>query len=247
MLEKNDINLSGIDIIFEITRFCNMACSHCIRGDAQKKRISKDIINKTLSQLKYINTITFSGGEPALAVDLIEYTLDEVMHYGIEVANIYITTNGSVTKKSFFNAIVAWVNYCNDNEISGLRISTDNYHDDININPFKEFEEQVGYEGLQLYFDYSGAPDKSEYLISEGRASDNYYCTREIDHDIHLQDDGYIEGGLYVNAKGFVISTCDISYDTEDNNPEYTICHVNDDIQEKLAQFFNNHSELIYK
>jgi organic radical activating enzyme len=246
MITKDDISLDGLDIIFEITRFCNMACPHCVRGESQRIRIKKDYINSTLQQLENIGTMMFTGGEPALAVDLMDYTYDACLHYNVEVQNFWMATNGSITSKKFFDIIERWINYCSDNEISGLRVSFDQYHEEVYSR--YEFEEFVEYRGLQLALEFQGAPNDTSRLIGDGRALDNYYTTRMVEHGIHLQADGRIEGSLYINAKGFVLSTCDISYNTSDEkDSEFVICRCTDDIQEKLADFFNAHPELIYK
>jgi len=247
-ITEEQIDLEGIDLMFEVTRFCNMLCPHCIRGDRQKLKIKKEFINAMLEQINYIGTIMFTGGEPGLASDLIKYTLEACQHYNIEVQNFWLATNGSIQKPSFFNIIKDWINYCSDNEITGLRVSIDNYHDKISKWAFEELSEEIkSYITDNFYLDLSGAPNNSENLISEGRAKDNYYCDREIKHDIHLQNDGRIEGSLYINAKGYIITTCDISYKTMDNNQDFIICHVTDNIKVKLAEWFNNHPEQIYK
>jgi len=249
MITKNEISLDCVDVMFEITRFCNMTCPHCIRGDSQRLRIKKDYINATLEQFENIGTIMFTGGEPALAVDLINYTREACQHYNIEVMNFWMATNGTVATPKFFSAISNWVNYCSDNEISGLRVSLDEYHDKID-NQYK-FEEFIEYNlpddtGIEIYLELDGAPHR-EFLIGDGRAVDNYYTTRKVEHGIHLQDNGSIEGSLYINAKGFVLTTCDISYETSDmKNSDFVICHCTDNIQEKLVEFFNKHPELIY-
>jgi len=244
MITENEISIDNIDLMFEITRFCNMACPHCIRGDSQRMRIKKDYINATLEQFSSIGTIMFTGGEPALAIDLIDYVRQECQHYKIDVMSFWMATNGTIASKKLFTSIENWINYCTDNETSGLRVSIDNYHDKI-YNQY-EFEEFIEYSGIQLNLELSGAPSE-EYLIGEGRAYYNYATTRTVDHAIHLQDDGRIEGGLYVNAKGYILSTCDISYETSDaKNSEYVICHCTDNIQEKLVEFFGKHPELVY-
>lgn len=245
-MEVKDISFDYLNIIFEVTRFCNMECPHCIRGDAQKRRIKKDYINSVLGQLRTngIGTITFSGGEPALAKDLINYTLDMCQYYNVDVLNFWMATNGTVTSPSFFNTIKNWLKYCSDNSISGLRISIDNYHDPINKYPFVDFEEELGYLGLNCYLEYSGAPSEA-FLIGEGRAVYNYATHRRVEHGINLVDDGRIEGSLYINAKGFVISTCDISYDRMDNDEDFIICHVTDDIKEGIVNWFNKHPEMV--
>lgn len=240
-----EINLNGMSVMFEITRFCNMACPHCVRGDAQRIRIKREYISSTLRQLTQIDSMQFTGGEPALALDLIEYTLQECIWNNIEIANFWMATNGTIATPKFFNLIDRWLAYCCDNEISGLRVSIDNYHDCIdNRYKFEEFKE---YSNYNFYLELSGAPSNTSYLISDGRAAWNYPATRPVEHDLHLNEDGTIEGTLYINARGYVLSTCDISYNTSDEKgSEFVVCHCTDNIQEKLEEFFEKHPELVY-
>lgn len=249
MIAEDNIDLSGTDVIFEITRFCNMECPHCIRGEAQRLRIKKLFIDLALSQFDYIGTITFSGGEPALAVDLIKYTLEQCRNKSIEVGNFWVATNGTIAKTSFFNVIKDWLNYCSDNEISGLRVSIDQYHDDIyTVDEFEYLKEEINnWIAPNFYLELSGAPNESRYLISDGRAAWNYAAGRSVEHGIRLFSDGHLEGALYINARGYVITTCDISYDSMDeSNSEFVLCHVTDNIRAKLAEWFNAHPDRIY-
>lgn len=174
-IDKTMIDLDGIDIMIELTRFCNMSCPHCIRGDAQRKRIKKEYIYQFLSNFEYINTLVFTGGEPALALDLMQYALDVCRQLNINVGNIWLATNGTVTSKKFFNLLADWLEYCNDNEISGLRVSIDKYHDSIDTEYiFKDFVESLEWEhglnGDNFYLDLTGAPNDSDRLIGDGRA-----------------------------------------------------------------------------
>jgi len=241
-----DIDLNGVNLILEITRFCNMTCPHCLRGDMQRLRIKKEYIDAALSQIDYIDTIMFSGGEPSLATDLINYTLKYCRHHNKEVQNFWMATNGSVTKRSFLSSIENWVKYCSDNEASGLRVSIDMYHDWIDKFYFEEFREMMEYEvGKQFYIEYCGAPDDPKYLYSEGRAKENYNAGKKTDHELHFYD-GKLDAPLYINAKGFIMSSCDLSYKSMDvKNSKFVIGHISEDIKENLAIFFNKHSELI--
>lgn len=36
-------------LTIELTRRCNMACRHCLRGDAQNRTISTEIIDKIIA------------------------------------------------------------------------------------------------------------------------------------------------------------------------------------------------------
>ena len=60
--------LSIDNLIIEITRRCNMACAHCLRGDAQNIDIDPSYMLKLLrdNNIDYISMVTFTGGEPTL-------------------------------------------------------------------------------------------------------------------------------------------------------------------------------------
>lgn len=245
MITPDQIDLSYCDIIFELTRWCTMECPHCIRGDKQRRRIKKEYIDQTLEQIPTISTLMFSGGEPALAVDLMEYTLEMVGLHEIEVQNFWMATNGDITSKKFFEVIKSWILACSDNEVSGLRVSMDRYHYFIDDEPFRMLEDEIHYSINENFnFEYQGAPEE-KYLIGEGRAKENYYTTRTISHDITLQNDGRIEGNLYITAKGYLVSSCDISFDTMDNNSDFIICHCTEDIKAGLAAWFNVHPDQV--
>lgn len=57
------------NLILEVTRRCNMNCAHCLRGDAQNMDADPALIPKIFDGIDDIDTITFTGGEPALNTD----------------------------------------------------------------------------------------------------------------------------------------------------------------------------------
>ena len=65
-MKINEINTQ--QLILEVTRRCNMACEHCMRGDAQDMDMDIGLIDKALSSVSDIGCMTFSGGEPTLNV-----------------------------------------------------------------------------------------------------------------------------------------------------------------------------------
>jgi len=128
-----EIDFNGADVIFEITRFCNMECPHCIRGDIQRKRIKKEYINEALRNFRYIGTLTVSGGEPALAVDLMTHIREACNMYEVSYENFWMATNGTITRPAFFKELEQMYTNSDDNESNGLRVSIDRYHDNIDI------------------------------------------------------------------------------------------------------------------
>lgn len=75
---------------------CNQNCKHCLRGSSTNEWISPSIINDFFSKIpeSFISELTFTGGEPSLNPEVIQWTLDACMMYNVEVGNVYLVTNG---------------------------------------------------------------------------------------------------------------------------------------------------------
>ena len=86
------------EIQVELTRECNMKpqCNHCFRGDAQSIRIDKKYIDLLLDQTEIIGSIFFTGGEPLLCLDEMNYLLDQLYTRGIPLFEFNIITNGLI-------------------------------------------------------------------------------------------------------------------------------------------------------
>jgi MoaA/NifB/PqqE/SkfB family radical SAM enzyme len=193
----------------------------------------------------------FTGGEPVLAVDLMEFALEACQMMGIKVGNFWMATNGLIHTKRVQNAIRKWLDYTDDGEINGIRISIDPYHDPINLNYWREFEEDLKNEGINVYFEFFGAPKDVMNLISGGRAEESGWGTRSIKHDIMLYDKGnefeYIEGVTYINYRGDLISTCDISFNLQDEeDSDFNLGNVyKQSLESMYNEFFDRHPELV--
>ncbi|MBI4447777.1 radical SAM protein [Candidatus Woesearchaeota archaeon] len=63
-----------VEVAWEITRECNLNCSHCYSKDAQQKDLDTKIIIETLYALKKIGVekVKYGGGEPLLRKDFLE-------------------------------------------------------------------------------------------------------------------------------------------------------------------------------
>lgn len=81
----------------EITRKCNFACEHCMRGDAQNITITKEIIDKIFDEIQDVKGfINLTGGEPLIAIDMIEYFVNKLIESKWEPLLFGIVTNGNV-------------------------------------------------------------------------------------------------------------------------------------------------------
>lgn len=92
------------DLIFEITRRCNMKCRHCMRGEAQDKTITREVIDEVLDQTAYIGNLVLTGGEPFLEPDMIVYLFSGIIWRKIPVVNFSCVTNGSIKNEKIAEA-----------------------------------------------------------------------------------------------------------------------------------------------
>lgn len=91
--------------MFEVTRRCNFKCEHCMRGDAQNVDLSKNAIDNLLNQTLAMGDILFTGGEPLLALDKIEYIIDGMIQRNIPFQSIQIITNGTQFSEAFYTVM----------------------------------------------------------------------------------------------------------------------------------------------
>ena len=59
-------------LVIEVTRRCQLKCEHCLRGNAQKRDMSRDYIKDLFKKVGYISNLTFTGGEPSLVPHIIQ-------------------------------------------------------------------------------------------------------------------------------------------------------------------------------
>ena len=227
-------------LVFEITRKCNMKCAHCLRGNAQNKNMSREVMLQALRNVSYIHAVTFGGGEPTLNLDMIWYFIECCRMLDIEVGNFYIVTNGKSYHKELEDVCDALYNLCTDNEISGLTVSDDEFHREWQPNRdlFEKtrdrylYGEDVYYSEIEEYGEceeiakpYARFTDKTHEdgqfygLINMGRASENGIWDRElnvyypkVEKNVYNGDIS-VNGEVYITYNGDYIATCDSSYE----------------------------------
>ena len=120
----------------EVTRKCNLKCAHCLRGDAQHLSMKKEVIDKILDSSAGIKEIFFTGGEPFLEPDLIEYVVDQVIERDFECFDMAVITNGTIMNDNAIRCIKAMNKFAEWShkkygDIAECRIiiSNDHFHD----------------------------------------------------------------------------------------------------------------------
>jgi hypothetical protein len=208
-------------LVIEVTRRCNLACRHCMRGDPQKVDIKEETIDKALEGVTEIGTITFSGGEPTLAVGKIRYIYKQIKKRRIFLGGFYVVTNGKIASKELMRVLIdlhAYIDF-HDEYNESLVISWDQYHNEVLGEP-KEADQL--YSALSFYRPKERTKDIN-MPINEGRAVSEGLGIREAYLEpfvIETDKDGFkrIQSTIYVNVLGDVIPSCDMSYESQEKN-----------------------------
>ena len=205
------------NLILEITRRCNMKCEHCLKGDAENMNITENIIDTLLldNNIEYISQVTFTGGEPSLNIKAIENFLKTCKNNNIDIGNYYIATNGKQENKEFLLLLLELYLYCSDNEITQVEVSRSNFHYDQDEH-WIEMLKVLKFCSERKHLTY-------ENIISEGRGKklneanglDSARCTTDIETTLTIEDDT-VHDTLFINAKGDILTDCDLSYETQE-------------------------------
>jgi len=212
------------NLYFEVTRRCNMKCSHCLRGCAQKVDLTIDVVDRflRLNEVTSIGRIGFSGGEPSLNSRVIRETVALLERLRIGIGSFDITTNGKAKNLDFFLAVAELFAYANssyfEEESSELSISRSYWHaeqgqDESWIDTLKAFR----FTRERSFLDYD-----PRFIISDGRAKRNSLGSRKTDQKATIGANRYRDGRMelddsmiYINALGQVCADCDYSYATQ--------------------------------
>ena len=212
------------ELVIETTRKCNMACDHCLRGDAEALDQKKEYIDTLLDQVDDIDSVTFSGGEPSLNVPIIQYFLDACIKRVIDINTFYIATNGLTVKEDFIIICLRLYSYCQEKKLCQVEVSNDYYHAQ------NDSYDTTFLDGLSFfrrkYEKESDTMGNGQYVIPEGRGAD-FGTGRILDTEKITTQERIDEAGatLYLNCNGDIINGCDWSYDSQ-NDEELIFCSV---------------------
>lgn len=228
------------NLCLELTRRCNMCCAHCLRGDAEEADMQKETLLSIFSGLAEIGTLTFTGGEPTLAVERMEDALAFAKAGNIQVRQVYVVTNGKLVTDRFLKAMTDWNAYCLERalpfsgKIRGDRLSwctkltkMENLLGAYVALSADRFHEPIPVGNLarlcflpHLVLDKMVAEEKDDWLLAQGRAAD---CgmgriLREWEWDgrakrLSIEDNLVDE--LYISVTGDVLKHCDYSYESQ--------------------------------
>lgn len=212
----------------ETTRRCNMRCEHCLRKNAQDVDMPETHLRELLSQTSHIDTVTFTGGEPSLALNVIRTFYRLADEYGIPVGAFYIVTNGVANQLALATLCLELYDRSYDKEVCGVALSVDDFHDSarqtniVRALKFYRDDKEIYYDarnGMTLPRTYHG----DKWVVRTGRAAENnlgeprdenatqknFILERDVDDDIIVEE-------LYLSANGHLYADGDLDYETMD-------------------------------
>lgn len=173
-LTHEDTKFKFAYLSLEITRKCNLKCAHCLRGDAQHLSMKKEVVDKILDSSAGIKTIFFTGGEPFLEPDIIEYVVDQVIERDFECFGMAVITNGTIMNDNAIRCIKALNKFAEwsrkkygDIAKCRISISNDHFHDQESSTVCMEFYKPYAGEFLELIMHGDISDDR---LVKAGRA-----------------------------------------------------------------------------
>lgn len=211
------MEINVYNLILEVTRKCNMACEHCLRGEAENVNMSNKIIDRVLEEVVRTNHVSFTGGEPTLNMKAIEYLTKSVKEKSYPLDAFWMATNAKEYNANLVTTLLDLYDYCvefsGEEDLCGLAVSQDMFHYDTDESALRK------YKALRFYDSSKETDFNHTRILDEGYANENgigNQMTREYHLNIEIYDDVISIDELYINAKGDVIAGCDYSYDTQD-------------------------------
>ena len=214
------INVSHL--ILEVTRKCNMCCDHCLRGNAQAKDMTKEMVDTILSNIDNIGTVTFTGGEPTLNLDIIRYFFEKAEEIGKLPSAFWIATNGKAYQLELANLLLQYYPKMDEPDACGVAVSADIFHEEPEFNFLRELK----------FYDSSkehSSEDIEKWVMKSGRAEEYGFGEEKLlDHrSTELYFETYKDSidfeEIYVNVNGDIIPHCDYSFEEQE---EMKICHI---------------------
>ena len=196
-------------LVIEITRRCNMACPHCLRGDAGDADLSLDLLGELLDQVCHVTEVTFTGGEPSLAVPLMERAWDMLRERGIIPSGFFIATNGKRNQAGLALFALRCYRDCDDKPACAVALSDDPYHEGV---------EDGLVRGLACYSDSKERTGDGAWTIPAGRAleydiGDGNPRRIQARFGPAMDDEGTVRvPTLYLSCNGMCFPECDLSY-----------------------------------
>lgn len=223
-----------MEVFVELTRRCNLACTHCLRGNAQAKDMSEGTLWNTLRKLDF-DYLGVGGGESLITDKYIRRLRNAILQTNAyqHLNNVYMVTNGKGLVKPRGKEIADVIRDFPVASFS-LHVSTDQWHDmdaEYNHNVIDDM-----FEGSGKVHVHKHGPDGEYNILDMGRSGRGKPIQIYSDHNM-----------LYVDIYGYVWASCDLSYIFMRKFTDRALCfgNVNTDSAEDILQNYKNLSEYL--
>jgi len=205
-------------LVVEVTRRCNIDCEHCLRGDPEAVNLQYHHLRATLSQCEYISTVTFTGGEPTLNLEPIQWFLNYTKEHQIGFGSFYIATNGVKISEEFIILCCKLYAAADEKDMCRVDLSDSQFHQ-AETDADTELLEALSFFGRK----YGENRYRYESWLNQGRYAEYSDDGREMTREDLEIEYGRIQGTLYLNCEGNIIAGCDWSYESQ-RNPSNIVC-----------------------
>ena len=257
----NKLYVSTLGLI--VTNKCNLDCAHCLRGCKNNADMTDEVIKATLSNLKGIGNLAICGGEPTMAIPVIEKIFDYVINNHIFLEEVTATINGTIYNDEFIKQLDIINNYIlkykelekNRKSQVEIVISLDNYHvDEINRLDLRSiFKENINKYDKSIHFYGFRGFKKNMKLFREGNALNlpkeitvdlrpmNILVTYAGKNKKYDEQNGLCNIGpiVTVSTDG-IVTECDASIDNQ--KTKYNYGNV---LEEPLEQIVLRHAKVL--
>lgn len=263
------------DLTIEITRRCQLKCQHCFRGQKQNIDISKETIDHLLNQTEVIGRLAFTGGEPTLNLDMMEYFLEQLYERRIPLFKLHIITNGFEKSERFVELVKSYsemIQLCYlDADIDieyyvTIGISDDKYHVGVDIaDAIKYYKKNLkGYAKVlparqgRIPVASGNAKNLPEAILPENNEELDTrievlskdmtpMCPYFKTYNLLHENQIYIVCEMQVSAKGDLTLYRVAANDDYNYEDTHTICNVSENIYEKIIEYNKDKPSCIEK
>ena len=155
-----------LNLYLGITRLCTLECEHCLRGDRRNENMSLETIANVFKDVKEIDTLLLTGGEPLLAIKQIKEVLKQIRENNIKVHKTFIITNCTFLNEE----IIKLLKEFSDISKLELALSYDVFHyvELKRLKLLKDYIENTSKYAESVYYD--GYYEIHNKLFREGNA-----------------------------------------------------------------------------
>ncbi len=112
------------ELHLEVTRNCTLYCEHCLRGDKECVNMSLDTLENVFKDIKGIDTLLLTGGEPLIAINQLEKLAEIIKSKGIKIGTIRLITNGTIMSARVLRVLKELANIAK----LDIKVSDDIFH-----------------------------------------------------------------------------------------------------------------------